>query len=232
MEIAQAGQRVMTGKRAIKDILYGEVEQLVKGMASAKRLELIELLCQAPKPVEILAAQAQISEKLASAHLRALRQANLVETEKQGRHVIYRIASPEVAGLLVAVRQLAEDRSFALQRSLAAVAASTEPWAETDPKTLLRRARKGEVTVIDVRPVAEYEAGHFPHALSVPIEELRRRLKQLPKDKPVVAYCRGPFCLMSVDAVKLLHDAGFEAYQWREGAADWLAAAQKKERAS
>lgn len=214
----------MNDRAALKDFFYAQVEQLAKGMASAKRLELIELLCQAPKTVEVLAAQARISEKLASAHLRALRQANLVEAGKQGRHVIYRIASPQVAGLLVAMRQLAEDRSFELQHRLREAAASAEPWSQTDAKTLLRKAKKGEVTVIDVRPVAEYEARHFPHALSVPLEELRRRLKQLPKDKPVVAYCRGPFCLMSVDAVNALKAAGFDAYQWRQGGAEWLAA--------
>lgn len=212
----------MNNKRAIKDSLYEQVEQLVKGMASAKRLELIELLCQAPKPVEVLATEAQITEKLASAHLRTLRLANLVETEKQGRHVIYRIACPEVAGLLVAMRHLAEDRSFELQHRLSAIAATAEPWTETDAKTLLRRAKNGEVTVIDVRPVAEYETRHLPYALSVPLDELRRRLKQLPKNKPVVAYCRGPFCLMSADAVRILKELGFDAYQWRQGAADWL----------
>lgn len=208
----------------MKDALYGQVEHLLKGLASAKRLELVELLCQAPKTVEVLAAEAQITEKLASAHLRALRLANLVETEKQGRHVIYRIACADVAALLVAARQLAEDRSFELQHRLRDMATSAEPWEQADAATLLRKAKKGDVTVIDVRPSAEYAERHLPHAMSVPLEELKRRLKQLPKDKPVVAYCRGPFCLMSADAVKLLRSAGFDAYLWREGAADWIAA--------
>lgn len=214
----------MSGKRALKDVLYGQVEHLLKGLASAKRLELVELLCQAPKTVELLAAEAQITEKLASAHLRALRLANLVETEKQGRHVVYRIACPDVAALLVAARQLAEDRSFELQQRLREMAASAEPWEKTDATALLRKAKRGDVTVIDVRPVSEFAERHLPHAVSVPLEELKRRLKQLPKGKPVVAYCRGPFCLMSADAVKFLRDAGYEAYQWRQGAADWMAA--------
>lgn len=214
----------MSGGRSLKDVLYGQVEHLLKGLASAKRLELVELLCQAPKTVETLAAEAQITEKLASAHLRALRLANLVETEKHGRHVVYRIACADVAALLVAARQLAEGRSFELQRRLRDMAASAEPWEKTDAATLLRKAKKGDVTVIDVRPSGEYAERHLPHALSVPLEDLRRRLKQLPRDKPVVAYCRGPFCLMSADAVKLLRSAGFDAYLWRQGAADWIAA--------
>lgn len=213
----------MISRRGIKDALYEQVGRLAKSMANAKRLELVELLCQAPKSVETLANEAGISVKLASAHLKELRLAHVVDTEKQGRQVIYRISCPEVAGLLVNLRMLATDRLFELQHSLQQVAQSGEPWTQTDAETLLRKAKRGEVTVVDVRPASEYDESHLPHARSIPLPELAKRLRELPKDKPVVAYCRGPFCFMSADAVTLLKKAGYEAYHWREGPADWLA---------
>ncbi len=158
----------MSSRRVLKDLLYEQVGRLVKGMANAKRLELVELLCQAPKSVETLATEAGISVKLASAHLKELRLAHLVDTEKQGRQVIYRIACPEVAGLLVMMRTLAEDRLFELQHSLKELSGSSEPWVETDSETLWHRAQHGEVTVIDVRPVLEYAQRHLPYARSMP----------------------------------------------------------------
>lgn len=213
----------MSSSRALKDLLYEQLARLVKSMANAKRLELVELLCQAPKPVAALANEAGISMKLASAHLKELRHAHLIEADRQGRQVIYRIASPEVASLLVLMRSVAEDRLFELQHALRQLADSSEPWTQTDGKTLLRKAKKGEVTVIDVRPASEYDERHMPYARSLPLAELRTRLTEIPKDKPVIAYCRGPFCVLSVDAVTLLRENGFEAYQLREGAADWIA---------
>ena len=200
----------MSSRRVLKDLLYEQVGRLVKGMANAKRLELVELLCQAPKSVETLATEAGISVKLASAHLKELRLAHLVDTEKQGRQVIYRIACPEVAGLLVMMRTLAEDRLFELQHSLKELSGSSEPWVETDSETLWHRAQHGEVTVIDVRPVLEYAQRHLPYARSMPLAELKAHLKDIPKGKPVVAYCRGPFCALSVEAVKLLQAEGFQ----------------------
>lgn len=213
----------MQSKRLLKDALYEQVGRLAKSMANAKRLELVELLCQAPKSVEMLAEQANMSVKLASAHLKELRMAHMVETEKQGRQVIYRIACPEVAGLLVNLRTLATDRLFEIQHSLQEMALSGEPWTQTDANALWRKAKRGDVTVVDVRPASEFEERHLPYARSIPLAELSRRLRELPKGKPVVAYCRGPFCLMSADAVTLLRKAGYAAYHWREGPADWLA---------
>lgn len=209
---------------SLKEMLYGQVGRLVKGMANAKRLELVELLCQAPKSVETLAGEAGISVKLASAHLKELRLAHLVESEKQGRQVIYRIACPEVAGLLVMMRSLAQDRSFELKHALQEVAATAALWTAADNQTLLSQARSGEITLIDVRPASEYAARHLSFALSIPLMELSARLQELPRDRPVVAYCRGPFCSLSVEAVRYLRESGFNAYQWRAGAADWISA--------
>lgn len=207
---------------ALKDILYEQVGRLVKGMANAKRLELVELLCQSPKSVDALATEAGISVKLASAHLKELRLAHLVEVERQGRQMIYRISCPEVAGLLVMMRSLAQDRSHELKHSLRELTATVALWPAADITTLLGQVEQGDVTLVDVRPVGEYRQRHLPHARSLPLMELAGRLHELPRDKPVIAYCRGPFCSLSVEAVRYLRDAGFEAFQWRAGAADWI----------
>lgn len=214
---------MVASTRMLKDLLYEQVGRLAKGMANGKRLELVELLCQAPKSVEMLAAESGISVKLVSAHLKELRLAHLVETQRNGRQIIYRIACPEVAALLVAMRTLAADRLLELQHSIKALGQDATHWSEVDGSSLWKMAKNGEVTVIDVRPFAEYSERHFPFARSLPLAELREKIKTLPKDKPVVAYCRGPFCTLSLEAVKWLQAEGFQSFQWREGAADWIA---------
>ncbi len=213
----------MTTNRNIKDALYEQVARVAKATASPKRLELIELLCQAPKTVEVLAREAEISVKLASAHLKELRAARLVENERQGKYIIYRLANEDVARFWVTIRLLAEDRLFELQDALRQLSEATHEWVGNGPAELLTKARKKEVVVIDVRPDNEYAAGHLPFARSMPLAELKSRIAELPKDKPIIAYCRGPFCLMSADAVKLLRSQGFEALQLREGVAEWEA---------
>ena len=211
----------MKSNRTIKDALYEQVARIAKAAASPKRLELIELLGQSPKTVEALALEAGISAKLASSHLKELKSARLVETERQGKYIIYRLASAEVGQLWVTLRLLAEDRLFELQDALHQLSAATHEWVGTDRAELLSRAKSGEVIVIDVRPGEEYAAGHLPFARSMPLAELRNRLAELPKDRPVIAYCRGPFCLMSSDAVRLLRDQGIDALQMREGVVEW-----------
>lgn len=213
----------MTTNRNIKDALYEQVARIAKAAASPKRLELIELLCQAPKTVEVLAREAEISVKLASAHLKELRAARLVENERQGKYITYRLANEDVARFWVTIRLLAEDRLFELQNALRQLSEATHEWVGNGPAELLMKARKKEVVVIDVRPDNEYAAGHLPFARSMPLAELKSRIAELPKDKPIIAYCRGPFCLMSADAVKLLRSQGFEALQLREGVAEWEA---------
>lgn len=213
----------MSASRLLKDALYEQVGRLAKSMANAKRLELVELLCQAPKSVETLANEAGISIKLASAHLKELRLAHVVETEKQGRQVIYRIGCPQVAGLLVNMRSLAVGRLHEMQHSLKKMSDATDVWTKTDATALWRKAKRGELTVIDVRPASEFGERHIPHARSIPLGDLTKRLGEIPKSRPVIAYCRGPFCSMSADAVKLLKNAGYEAYLWPQGAADWIA---------
>jgi len=213
----------MTTNRTIKDALFEQVARISKAMASPKRLELVELLCQSPKTVEALARDAGISVKLASAHLKELKSARLVETERQGKYISYRLANDDVARFWVTIRLLAEDRLFELQDALRRLSSATHEWIGNSRDELLAKAKKGEVVVIDVRPGNEYEAGHLPFARSMPMSELKSRLAELPKNKPVIAYCRGPFCLMSADAVQFLRRKGFKALQLRDGVAEWNA---------
>jgi rhodanese-related sulfurtransferase len=209
--------------REFKNRLYEQVARIGKAVASPKRLELIELLCQGEKSVETLAQQAEISVRLASAHLKELRSARLVETRKDGRFVMYRLAGSSVADLWVALRSEAEERLVELQVALASMVEHSDELEGFDRKALLEKARAGEVVVLDVRPGDEFAAAHLPHARSLPVDELRKRLNEIPKDTPVVAYCRGPFCLMAKDAVELLRKRGYRALHLTDGVAEWRA---------
>ena len=209
--------------RAIKNFLYEQVARIGKAVASPKRLELIELLCQGEKTVEALAAQADISVKLTSAHLKELRVARLVETRREGKYVLYRLASTSVADLWINLRSAAEERLVELQVALADLVAHGDNLEGLDRKSILKKAAAGEVLVLDVRPSEEFAAAHLPHARSLPVDELTKRLAELPKDMPVVAYCRGPFCLMARDAVALLRKKGYRAMHLTDGVAEWRA---------
>ena len=209
--------------REIKNHLYEQVARIGKALANPKRLELIELLCQGEKPVEMLAAQAEISVKLARAHLRELRIACLVDTRKDGKYVLYRLASTSVADLWVNLRSEAEERLVELQMALASIVELGDDLQGVSRADILRRAAAGEVLVLDVRPEDEYVAAHLPHARSLPVDELKKRIAELPKDVPVVAYCRGPFCLMAKDAVHLLRKQGYQAFHLTDGVAEWRA---------
>lgn len=209
--------------RQLKNLLYEQVSRIGKALASPKRLELIELLCQCEKSVETLAREADISVKLASAHLKALREAQLVQTRKDGKHVHYRLADESVAGLWVTLRNVAEERLVDLQMALRSLLIAGAELERVDRAAILKRAKQGETVIIDVRPEVEFAAGHLPYARSLPLAELKKRLKHLPKDKPVVAYCRGPFCMMAKDAVSLLKKHGYRASRLEDGIAEWRA---------
>ena len=209
--------------RELKNHLYEQVARIGKAVASPKRLELIELLCQSEKTVEALAAQAEISVKLASAHLKELRLARLVDTRKDGKYVLYRLASTTVADLWVSLRSEAEERLVELQMALASIVEHGNDLQGVDRADILRRATAGEVVVLDVRPEGEFAVAHLPHARSMPVDELKKRVAELPRDVPVVAYCRGPFCLMAKDAVELLRKKGYQAFHLTDGIAEWRA---------
>ena len=215
--------RLLYRMRELKNLLYEQVSRIGKALASPKRLELVELLCQSEKTVEMLSQQADISVKLASAHLKELRLARLVDTRKEGKYVFYRLAEQGVADLWVNLRGLAEERLVDLQMGLSSMVIHGSDLRGVDRKSILRQARSGEVVVIDVRPGDEFASGHLPYARSLPLTELKKRLDELPKNKPVVAYCRGPFCMMAKDAVALLQKRGYQAFTLDDGVAEWRA---------
>lgn len=211
-------------KRDIKDLLYEQVARIGKTLSSPKRLEIIELLAQGEKTVEALAAEIDIDIKLASAHLRALREARLVETRRDGKYVVCRLSGTDVATLWIALRGVAQEHLVELKVALERWVAAPERLAAMDRKTLLQRARKNEIVVLDVRPEVEFHAGHLPFARSMPVDEIEQRLGELPKGKEIVAYCRGAFCLMTDEACKLLSAKGYRVRKMAEGVTDWVAA--------
>ncbi|HUH91718.1 MAG TPA: metalloregulator ArsR/SmtB family transcription factor [Casimicrobiaceae bacterium] len=214
----------MATHREVKDLLYEQVARIGQAAASPKRLELIELLCQGEKTVETLAHEADIDVKSASAHLKALKAARLAAARRQGKYVRYRLADDAVARFWVALRTLAEGRLLELQQVLSQFVHQPRELTALDGRTVLGRAREGEVVVLDVRPAEEFAVGHLPFARSIPLSELRRRLAELPRSKEIVAYCRGPFCLFATDAVALLRRKGFRAERLDDGVAEWRAA--------
>ncbi|WP_019626563.1 metalloregulator ArsR/SmtB family transcription factor [Thioalkalivibrio sp. ALJT] len=207
--------------RELKDLLYEQVARIARAAASPKRLELIEILVQGEKSVEQLAADAEISVKLASAHLKELRLARLVEARREGRYMFYRLVDRHVADFWVMLRTLAEERLLELQAATRELAEGGGDLAPMAGPQLLEQARRGEVIVLDVRPDTEYAHAHLPCARSIPVDELRDRLGELPADRPVVAYCRGPYCLMASDAVAILEQFGFQASRLEDGVAEW-----------
>lgn len=209
--------------RETKNLLYEQVARIGKAVSSPKRLELLEVLCQGEKSVEQLAADAEISVKLASAHLKALKTARLVDTRREGKHVYYRLVDAHVADLWVMLRALAEERLLELQTAMRELVSNPSELSPVTGDKLLEQAHRGEILVIDVRPSSEYAVSHLPYARSMPLTELRQRLADLPTDRPIVAYCRGPFCLMAKEAVELLSRAGLKASRLEEGVAEWRA---------
>ena len=209
--------------RRFKDAVYEQFSRVGKAVSAPKRLELLDLLCQGPRTVETLADQVAISVANASQHLQVLRAARLVETEKKGLYVEYRLADAQVCRFLQALRELAESRLVEVEQVTRQYLKERGAMEAVDGEELLRRVRHGEVTILDVRPPEEFRAGHIPGALSVPLPDLKRRLAELPKDRDVVAYCRGPYCVLAIEAVALLRKRGFRAYRMEQGVLEWRA---------
>lgn len=209
--------------RQFKDAIYEQISRIGKAVASPKRLELLDLLCQSPKTVETLATEAAISLANCSQHLKALRAARLVDAEKKGLYVQYRLADSAVCAFFRSMRLLAENRLAEIEMIKREFFQNRECMEPVDGKALLARVRKGSVVVLDVRPEDEYRTGHIPGALSVPLSRLKEVLSELPKDQQIVAYCRGPYCVLSVEAVGILCGQGFNAVRLEEGVEDWRA---------
>lgn len=209
--------------RQYKDAVYEQLARIGKAVSAPKRIELLEILGQGPRTVETLAKLADLSVANAYQHLKALRAARLVDAEKKGLFVEYRLADESVGRYLLSTQTLADARLAeirALTRDFLEQRGALEPVNRDE---LLRRVRDGEVIVLDVRPSEEFTAGHIPGAVSIPIGELKARLKELPKGKEIVAYCRGPYCVMSIDAVELLRNRGYRAVRMEQGVLDWRA---------
>ena len=209
--------------RAFKDAIYEQFARIGKAVSSPKRLELLDLLCQGPRTVEVLAKESSQTVANASQHLQVLRSTRLVETEKEGLFVTYRLADPAVCEFFRAMRVLAENRLAEVEQIKRQFLEGREGMAPVDREALLALVRRGAVTVLDVRPLEEFKAGHVAGALSIPLRELKMRLSDLPRDQEVVAYCRGPYCVLSVEAVEILRAEGFQAIRIEEGVQDFRA---------
>jgi rhodanese-related sulfurtransferase len=206
--------------RAFKDAIYEQFARIGKSVSSPKRLELLDLLCQGERTVEVLAKESGLTIANASQHLQVLRAARLVEAEKEGLFVIYRLADQTVCEFFRAMRVLAESQLAEVEQIKRRFLEGREGMEPVDRKALLKLLREGVVTVLDVRPVEEYNAGHIPGALSIPLKKLKQHLAELPRDQEIVAYCRGPYCVLSIQAVEMLRAQGFEAVRLEEGIQD------------
>jgi rhodanese-related sulfurtransferase len=209
------------GNRAAKDALYGGFAEIGKALASGRRAEIVDLLAQGERPVEAIASELDQTAANTSHHLRAMARAGLLATRRDGTRIFYRLASERVAELWAALRDVAMDHVAGIERLADAYLGDRDGVEVIDRAELAMRLRRGEVLVLDVRPEAEYAAGHIVGARSVPVAELRRHLRALPKDANVVAYCRGPYCVYADDAVRALNRKGFNARRLIDGFPEW-----------
>lgn len=209
--------------RRNKDALYEQLARLGKAVSAPRRLELLDLLAQAPRTVEALAHEAEMSIANTSQHLQLLRAAGLVESDKEGLYVTYRLATADVSAFVLGLQRLGEARLDELQAIKKRFFGRTDDLTSLGASELARLVERGEVVLLDVRPREEFEAGHLDGAVSIPHRELVRRLRELPKDRPVVAYCRGPYCVFAATAVKELRARGFDATRAEHSVAEWKA---------
>lgn len=216
--------RQAPSNEAMKSALYEQLGRVAQALGSAGRLQILEFVAQGERSVDALAAMTGLSTANTSKHLQALRQAGLVSARKEGLRVYYRLAGDDVVELITALRLVAEHRVAEVERLVRLWLAHRDEMEAVPAAELLERAKKGLVTVLDVRPPEEYAAGHIPGAINVPLEKLESFLSRLPKRKEVVAYCRGPYCLMSFEAVEKLRSRGWRARRLANGLPEWRAA--------
>jgi len=207
--------------REYKSAVFGQFALVGKALCSAPRLEILDVLQQAERSVEALAVEAGQSVANTSHHLQVLKRARLVEAERRGQHIVYRLADPAVVDVLRAVRVLGERRLTEIERVTSEFLGDREGMEVVDRQALLERIRSGDCIVLDVRPPEEYDAAHVEGAVSMPLEELERRLGELPQDRQIVAHCRGPYCVLAVNAVEALRRHGFDAVRAPESVEDW-----------
>lgn len=215
---------------ALKHALYQSVAKLAQALANGNRLQLLEFIAQGERSVDELAAMTGLAVANASQHLQALKQTGLVVARKEGQRVYYALAGDDVALLHQVLRRVAETRMAEVDRLVRDFIGQRDELEPVPAKELLERAKKGLVTVLDVRPAEEYAAGHVPGAVNVPLDKLESYLTKLPKRREVVAYCRGPYCLLSFDAVAALRKRGLKARRLVDGFPEWRAAGLPVER--
>lgn len=204
-----------------KTTLFAQFARVGKVLASPSRLLLLDLLAQGEKAVETLADQAKLSVTNTSNHLRELRATSLVRTRRDGQSVLYRLASPSVHDLVRTLQDVAFDHLAEVREVVRDYYDDPNALEAVDAATLRARLEAGDVVLLDVRPPDEYASAHVAGAVSIPIDELERRLSEIPRDRQVVAYCRGPYCLYSRQAVERLRAEGFAAFRMEEGVQEW-----------
>jgi rhodanese-related sulfurtransferase/DNA-binding CsgD family transcriptional regulator len=214
----------VTTKRQQKARLYDLFAQVSKALCSPRRLELVDLLEQGPRTVEDLAAEAHMSVATTSHHLQRLKQARLVEVEREGTFRRYRLADPAVGQLWRTLRRVAEQQLAEVEEALAAYRDRRHEFEQIDLQELQARLQAGDVVLIDVRPEAEYQAGHLPGARSIPLNEIKQQLASLPDDQMIVAYCRGPYCVIADQALAILAETGRRVARLEEGVIEWQSA--------
>lgn len=208
-------------RNSFKHDLFSEFARIGKALGNANRLALLEFVAQGARSVDELAKISGLSMANASQHLRELRQAGLVTARKQGLRVYYELSGDDVVELLDIVRRVADHRIAEVRKLVGAYLTAKDGFEPIAAKELLGRVRKGLVTVLDVRPSQEYQAGHLPGAVNIPLSELEGRLNKLPKSREVIAYCRGPYCVLAFEAVNMLRERGFKARRLEAGLPEW-----------
>jgi rhodanese-related sulfurtransferase/DNA-binding transcriptional ArsR family regulator len=207
-----------------KQLLYVQFAEVAKALGHSHRLEILELLAQGERSVEALAERAGLSIANASQHLRLMRRTGLLISRRNGKQILYRLSDPAVLDLLAALHRVAERNLAEVRDVVAGYFRQRDALEPVSRKELARRIKDGQVTVLDVRPEDEFAAGHLPRAINIPLRELPRRLRDLPKNREVVAYCRGPYCVLAFEAAALLRKHGFDVRRLQGGYPEWEAA--------
>lgn len=206
---------------SIKEQVYQELSRVTHALSNPKRMELIDVLSQKDYSVEELSKEIAISIASTSQHLQVLKSAKLVETQRQGNFIIYSITDDSVLRLVSAVKELGYRKIAEIERLINDFKADKNILESITLDDLQARSRKEKIMLIDVRPEEEYDAGHIPNAVSIPLAQLKKRLNELPKNKTIIAYCRGPLCVLAVDAIKLLNQKKFKAIRMEDGFVEW-----------
>lgn len=206
---------------SLKKQLYAQLARIGRAAGNGHRLELLEYLAQGEHSVEVLARLAGLTVANTSRHLQSLRQAGVISARREGLYVYYRLSDPAVHDLMTILRRLAESRLAEMDRLVRSYLSVRDELEPVPRAELLQRAREGLVTVLDVRPPDEYAAGHLPGAVNIPLPELERQLQTLPREQEIVAYCRGPYCILAYEAVARLRARGFKARRLEDGYPEW-----------